>query len=429
VWRLNKALYGLKQAPAAWEAELSRVLVEKMGFRRLDSEHGIYIRGTGNDLIILAVYVDDIVIAHRCSKPDIEAGFLTEFRSHFDIKDVGDLKFCLGIRVEQDADSGSVTLSMPAYVEELLDKVNMSGVNGKDTPFPPGLVLRKEDMPVTPEDVSAMACEPYCSYRSIVGALLYLAGAVRPDIAYAVNTLARYCANPGRRHWDALVHLLKYLKKTAGFVITYHGGRLQQSVLGSEQQDRRVPSLRNGGVPNPTLVSESYCNNLTAFADSDFAGDVNTRCSTSGWVLMMNGGPVAWRSHLQKSVSTSTTEAELYSLSDCLKEIIFMQRVLAELGWSQPRIRGGRAISNSGTAVFEDNKGCRDTSQNNGYVSGRAKHIDIRRNFVLSQVALGVICVCECSTDDMVADLLTKAVTKEVHLKLRDRLMGCPPRL
>jgi hypothetical protein len=143
----------------------------------------------------------------------------------------------------------------------------------------------------------------------------------------------------------------------------------------------------------------------------------------------MNGGPVAWRSHLQKSVSTSTTEAELYSLSDCLKEIIFMQRILAELGWAQPRIRAGRAISNSGTAVFEDNKGCRDTTQNNGYVSGRAKHIDIRRNFVQSHVALGVICVCECSTDDMVADLLTKAVAKDVHLKLRDRLMGCPPRL
>ncbi len=65
---------------------------------------------------------------------------------------------------------------MPAYVEELLEKVNMSGVNGKNTPFPPALVLRKEDMPVTPEDVSAMACEPYCSYRSLVGALLYLAG-------------------------------------------------------------------------------------------------------------------------------------------------------------------------------------------------------------------------------------------------------------
>jgi hypothetical protein len=86
-----------------------------------------------------------------------------------------------------------------------------------------------------------------------------------------------------------------------------------------------------------------------------------------------------------------------------------MQRILAELGWAQPRIRAGRAISNSGTALFEDNKGC--------------------RNFVQSHVALGVMCVCECSTDDMVADLLTKAVAKDVHLKLRDRLMGCPPRL
>jgi hypothetical protein len=253
-----------------------------MGFRRLDAEHGIYIRGTGNELIIIAVYVDDIVIAHRCSKPAIEAGFLTEFKSYFEIEDVGELKFCLGIRVEQDADSGSVTLSMPAYVEELLERVNMGGVNGKDTPFPPGLVLRKEDMPVTPEDVSAMAREPNCSYRSLVGALLYLAGAVRPDIAYAVNTFARYSSNPGRKHWDALLPLLKNLRRTASYGITYHGRRLQEQVLASEEQDRRVPSLRNGRVPNPTFVSESYANNLIAFADSDFAGELNTRCSTSG---------------------------------------------------------------------------------------------------------------------------------------------------
>ena len=85
VWRLNKALYGLKQAPAAWEAELSKVLVEKMGFRRLDSEHGIYIRGTGNDLIMLAVYVDDIVIAHRCSKSDIKVGPKLHQETSFDV--------------------------------------------------------------------------------------------------------------------------------------------------------------------------------------------------------------------------------------------------------------------------------------------------------------------------------------------------------
>jgi hypothetical protein len=88
-------------------------------------------------------------------------------------------------------------------------------------------------------------------------------------------------------------------------------------------------SYANGAVPNPTCVSESYANNLIAFADSDFAGDVNSRCSTSGWVLVLNGGPVAWRSHLQKSVSTSMTKAELYSLSDCLNEIIFTQRFVA----------------------------------------------------------------------------------------------------
>ena len=403
--------------------------MKKLGFRRLDAEHGIYVRGKGNSLIILAAYVDDIVIAHRCSKTEMEVGFLRELQGQFEIKDIGDLKFCLGIRIEKDEETGSVTLSQPAYIEELLEKVNLAGVRTKPTPFPPGLVLRKEDSPITEEGKHDMTLEPYCQYRSLVGALLYLAGASRPDISYAVNCLARYSANPGKAHWDALVHLLRYLRGTAELGITYHGRRLQERVLESESGDRSIRSLRNGGTPNPTRVSESYCNNLTGFADSDFAADTDTRCSTSGWVLCINGGPVSWRSHKQKSVSISTTEAELYSMSDCLKEVLYIQRILGELGFPQPVRRAGVGISNSGTVVWEDNKGCRDTSQNNGSVSGRAKHIDVRRNFIQYHVYLGAICVSECSTDDMIADLLTKSVSKNTLHSLRDRLMGCPPRV
>jgi hypothetical protein len=158
-------------------------------------------------------------------------------------------------------------LSQPAYIEELLEKVNLTSVRTKPTPFPPGLVHRKEDSPITEEGKTEMTLEPYCQYRSLVGALLYLAGASRPDIAFAVNCLARYPANPGKAHWDALVHLLRYLWGTAELGITYHGGKLQERVLVSESGDRSVGSLRNGGTPNPTRVSESYCNNLTGFAE------------------------------------------------------------------------------------------------------------------------------------------------------------------
>ena len=135
--------------------------MKKLGFRRLDAEHGIYVRGKGNSLIILAAYVDDIVIAHRCSKTEMEVGFLRELQGQFEIKDIGDLKFCLGIRIEKDEETGSVTLSQPAYIEELLEKVNLAGVRTKPTPFPPGLVLRKEDSPITEEGKHDMTLEPY----------------------------------------------------------------------------------------------------------------------------------------------------------------------------------------------------------------------------------------------------------------------------
>ena len=133
---------------------------------------------------------------------------------------------------------------------------------------------------------------------------------------------------------------------------------------------------------------------------------------------------MSWRSHRQKSVSLSTTEAELYSLSDCLQEVIWLQRVLIELGYPQPTMRVGPGLSNSGTVIYEDNKGARDGSKNYGSVAGRSKHMGIRKNFVQWHVNVGTISVTECSSEEMVADLLTKPVGSVIHRKLFAQLMG-----
>ena len=190
----------------------------------------------------------------------------------------------------------------------------------------------------------------------------------------------------------------------------------------------RTHSLRRGGPPNPKLMSESFISKLVAYADADFASDTVERRSTSGWVVFLNGGPVSWRSHRQKSISLSTTEAELYSLSDCLQEVIWLQRVLTELGYPQPALRVGPGLSNSGTVIYEDNKGCRDGSKNFGSAARRAKHMGVRKIFVQSHVNIGTISVTECSSADMVADLLTKPIGAVVCRKLYNQLMGyCTP--
>ena len=353
----------------------------------------------------------------------MKAGFMAELQRVFDIKDVGPISFCLGVRVQRDEHSGSITLSMPAYIEDLLEKLRLSSISGHKTPMVPGQVPSADDCPTTAADKEAMKQGIQSNYRSVIGTLMYLAGACRPDISYAVNSLARFTTNPGMAHWQALVYLLGYLKETATEGITYTGVSLQGPRIEAEAR-ARARSMRRGGVPNPSLSSESYLNNLVAYADADFASDTVERRSTSGWAVYLNGGPVSWRSHRQKSVSLSTTEAELYSLSDCLQEVIWLQRVLIELGYPQPTMRVGPGLSNSGTVIYEDNKGARDGSKNYGSVAGRSKHMGIRKNFVQWHVNVGTISVTECSSEEMVADLLTKPVGSVVHRKLFAQLMG-----
>jgi hypothetical protein len=264
------------------QREFASVLVHKLKFCRLDGDHGLYARGAGDTLIMLAVYVDDVVIAYAGSEEAMKAGFMEELKLAFYIKDIGPITFCLGVRVQRNDVTGSITLSMPAYIEDLLEKLRMPEVTGRKTPMIPGQleVLSAYDCPVTSADKNFMKQGIQSNYRSVIGRLMYLADACRPDVAYAVNSLARFTTNPGMAHWSAVVYLLGYLKETATEGITYTGGSLQGPTIDAEAR-ARVRSLRRGELPNPTLGSESFLNNLVAYADADFASDTVERRSTS----------------------------------------------------------------------------------------------------------------------------------------------------
>ena len=269
---------------------------------------------------------------------------------------------------------------------------------------------------------------PYSTYRSIVGSLMYLTGATRPDIGFAVNQLARYVADPGKRHWDFLVHLLRYLAGTKGLGVHYCGNKPQGVILEAEK-----PFREHGDdcKPQPQRLSESFRNNVIAFADADWATDVDTRRSISGWVTFMNGGPLSWRVKRQTAVATSTAESELYSLGDCAKEVRWLQKLLAELGHPQPVRRPGRggataqpsSVKNRGTVIFEDNMSCIQISQNDVFHQ-RTKHIDTQWQFILQYVEQGFLCITHVPTGDQVADVLTKSVGGIILERLRDRLLG-----
>jgi hypothetical protein len=217
-----------------------------------------------------------------------------------------------------------------------------------------------------------MAAVPY---REGVGSISYLAISTRPDIAKAVSNVSKYLANPGREHWNALKRILSYLKHT------------------------RTLSLILGGKDTPLTMN--------CFADADFGGDIDNRRSTSGFIVLIGDSPVMWKSRLQVSTARSTTEAEYLSVSDLTGEILYYLPMLKEIGIPQE----------GAVTIGEDNQGCIAISAN-PISNSRSKHIDIRHHVIRDLVKAGTIKLTYCPTDKMVADILTKGLTKALHWAL-----------
>ena len=292
IWRLLKSLYGLKQASYIWNKLLDNTL-KKLGFNRCSKDICVYLYKSGNVFVILAVHVDNmlIVLNSKSKLVEIKLGLA----QHFKVKDLGEVKFLLGIEVSQvsrDRQAGVIKLSQQAYIERLLEQFNLQDVKPASTPLSPGIRLTQDDCPTTDEGKADMANVPYAS---LIGALMYVAIGTRPDIAFAVGALSHFLSNPGRCHWSEVKHVLSYLKGTSSYAIRYHSdGSSAGEVVGYS---------RGVGMQLTDVLIEGFC-------DSDWAGCIDTCQSTSGFIWMMNGGAVSWRSKLQMTIALSSTEAE-----------------------------------------------------------------------------------------------------------------------
>ena len=216
---------------------------------------------------------------------------------------------------------------------------------------------------VASEDADDVCDQPM--YQAIVGCLLYLATKTRPDIAYAVSSVARFSAKPNKLHWIAVKRILRYLKGTIQFGLNYR---------------RDAPSV------------------ITGYSDADWAEDTSDRKSTSGYVFMMAGAAISWKSNKQTCVALSTAEAEYIALSAATQEAIWLQHLTRDL-----LIEGSQK-----TKIFEDNQSaiCLSKTQS---VHGRTKHIvDIKYHYVRDMVETGNIQLEYCASENMIADILTK---------------------
>lgn len=361
VCRLRKSLYGLKQASRVWNEKLDKAL-KRFGLTQSNVDSCLYYHIEGDRIFIVAIYVDDLLILHNDLKR--RDNFKKNLMNTFKMKDIGNAEYVLGIKITRDREKGKIWLDQKLYIENLLEKYNMTECNPVSTPTDPNQKLLKNDSKVISED---MANVPY---QQAVGSLLYAAQVTRPDIAYAVNYCSRFSRNPDKSHWTAVKRIMRYLKGTLDFKIEFN--RHENSTI-------------------------------CGFTDSDWAGDLNDRRSTCGYIFTMCGGPISWNSKKQQTVALSTTEAEYMGVTHAAQEGMWLKKLNNQL------FKDKNAIN-----IKCDNKSAINLCSNKAY-HPRTKHIDIKHYFIQEKVNDGIIKLEYISTKQMLADFLTKGLTFEKH--------------
>ena len=379
VYQVLRPLYGMPHSGRCLHVTWSNWLKSE-GFSKVGYEGSMWAKNDGEDTILIATHVDDSIVTG--SSPEKLDAFIDRLKSRFDATAEMDVSDFLGMEWERDVEGRTSRLHQKAFLEKLLKDYGYWEVRAPPvTPMVPKAKLSAEDQPDVADPVL------HRKYRSIVGALGWLSNGTRPDISHTYSELSKYVQRPGVKHMEAAEHCLRYLSGTVDLFITYRGDADQR-----DGQER---------------------NTLWGWVDADYAADLNTRRSHTGYVLMLNGGPVSWKSTRQKSVSLSTAESEWYAASEAGKEILYLRFILHDFGFSQK----------GPTPLYEDSRAVICMSENP--VNRKAsRHIDTRRYFIGELVADKLIKLVTCRTDKMVADALTKSLPGPAFRQHRSRMMG-----
>jgi hypothetical protein len=292
----------------------------------------------------------------------------------FHIKTLGRISFSLGIHFAWD--NNGLTMKQTAYIEKIVTKFNMEECKPLSVPMQKGTKPNAKMSPIDNNGKSKMVDIPY---KSAIGSLLYLAMCTRPDIAYAVCALARYSQNPGWEHWTLVKNVIRYVRFTKDLGLFFKKGEGNASEL-----------------------------TLSAYCDAAF-NDSKTGNSTTGYIVLMSDHyPISWRSKLSSVTALSTMEAELVALHSVTREVIWTRMVLVDV----------QEFKLPATVIYCDNspaiqltRGLRVTEKN--------KHIRPKFFFVMDCVKEKEVSVVKISTDDQIADILTKAIANPQFSKLR----------
>ncbi|KAK6131684.1 hypothetical protein DH2020_034591 [Rehmannia glutinosa] len=283
VYKLKKVLYGLKQAPRAWYDRLSSFLLQN-GFTRGKVDTTLFVFEKGQDCLLVQIYVDDIIFG--ATNESLCKKFSKLMQGEFEMSMMGELNFFLGLQIKQCQEG--IYISQSKYTKELLKKFGIEEERTVSTPMATNVKIDKDEKGKSVDE---------SKYRGMIGSLLYLT-ASRPDILHAVCLCARFQSNPKKSHMSAVKRIFRYLKDTIQYGLFY---------------------------PKNEKFS------LKGYSDSDYAGNIDDRKSTSGSCQFLGDCLVSWFSKKQNCVSLSTAEAEYISAAFCCTQLLWMKQTLVHV--------------------------------------------------------------------------------------------------
>ncbi|KAL0418446.1 UNVERIFIED_CONTAM: Retrovirus-related Pol polyprotein from transposon RE1 [Sesamum radiatum] len=360
---LKRSLYGLKQASRQWNIELTSKL-EAFDFKQSSHDHCLFTMRTDSSFLALIVYVDDVLLTG--DSLDSLSSVKHYLDDLFTIKDLGHAKFFLGLELARSTHGTFIT--QKKYLMDIVRDCHLEEAKPAATPLPVGIKFDASNGPALPSPDR---------YRRLVGRLLYL-GFSRPDISFAVQQLSQFLQHPREPHWDAALHLVRYLKgsSTLGLFL---------------------------GTDSPLTLS--------AFSDSDWASCLDTRRSVTGYCVFLGGSLVSWKTKKQATVSRSSAEAEYRSMASTVCELLWISYVLGDFG-----------ITVVSPIPFHcDNKAAIHITENPVFHE-RTKHLDIDCHIVCDRFKSGFILPQHISTQHQVADLFTKALPAPQFTRLMSKL-------
>ncbi|CAM8997452.1 unnamed protein product [Rhodiola kirilowii] len=363
VCRLKKSLYGLKQASRQWFSKFSDALIS-FGFRQSLHDYSLFTYEVGEVFLILLVYVDDVVITGTCSS--MIAKVKTFIHDAFKIKDLGLLKFFLGIEVAR-SDSG-VFINQRKYALDLLNDAGLLGCKPSTIPMD-----TKHKLSLSTSD---LLTDP-TSYRRLVGKLIYLT-VTRPDLAYSVHILSQFMSSPRQDHLNAAHKVLRFIKQ----------------------------------APAQGLFFASSSNlQLSAYCDADWAACPVSRRSLTGFCVTLGSSLISWKTKKQTTVSRSSAESEYRAMAQVVCELTWLHGLLEDLHVAIP----------TPIPLYCDNSAALHIAKNPVFHE-RTKHVEVDCHLVRQLVSKGFVEPRSIHTSDQPADFFTKPVSSDVLLHLCSKL-------